>query len=106
MDMATMLEEAYKYVKFLQAQLAALQSMPAVASSTSSAGVESFGGLGRLNRNQLLQVLVNSPVAQTTLYSKGCCVFSLEQLGLLERLADMSRITSSVARNSLPPNRF
>ncbi|GMN58058.1 hypothetical protein TIFTF001_027158 [Ficus carica] len=112
MDTATMLEEAYKYVKFLQAQLAALRSMPAVVSSSSSstAGGGCFGGLGRLNRNQLLQVLVNSPVAQTTLSSRGCCVFSVEQLGLLDRLADMSRSSASAAtaRNIsyLPPNRF
>ncbi|XP_008455394.1 transcription factor bHLH117 [Cucumis melo] len=93
MDIATMLEEACKYVKFLQAQLLALQSMPcesALSSYNSSnpyiTGV--FGGLERLNRNQLLQVLVNSPVAQTMLCSQSCCVFSAEQLGLIQKIAE------------------
>ncbi|KAA8524559.1 hypothetical protein F0562_010982 [Nyssa sinensis] len=35
MDMATMLEEAYKYIKFLQAQISVLQSMPSDSSSFS-----------------------------------------------------------------------
>ncbi|KAK9285074.1 hypothetical protein L1049_024259 [Liquidambar formosana] len=92
MDMATMLEEAYKYVKFLQAQISVLQSMPSestfAAQQNSSGGIGEFGGLGRLNRQQLLQVLVNSPVAQTMLYSQGCCVFSVEQLVLLKKMAE------------------
>ena len=91
MDMATMLEEAYKYIKFLQAQMRALQSMPCESNFVPYNHINDsgpFGGLTRLNRQQLLQVLVNSPVAQTMLYSKGCCVFSLEQLILLKKLAD------------------
>ncbi|XP_057507717.1 uncharacterized protein LOC130790708 [Actinidia eriantha] len=92
MDMATMLEEAYKYVKFLQAQISVLQSMPGDSSSSFATQNPShfnlFGGLGKLNRQQLLQVLVNSPVVQTTLYSKGCCVYSIEQLVLLKKIAE------------------
>lgn len=95
MDIATMLEEAYKYVKFLQAQLLALQSMPCESAiSTGSNNYNSvsnsgaFGGLERLNRNQLLQVLVNSPVAQTMLCSQSFCVFSAEQLGLIQKIAE------------------
>ncbi|ONI18549.1 hypothetical protein PRUPE_3G222500 [Prunus persica] len=93
MDTATVFEEAYKYVKFLQAQVTALQAMPVVTPNTSSASATGFdddnlspmssrttGGLERLSRNQLLQVLLNSPVAQTVMYSQGCCVFSVEQL--------------------------
>ncbi|KAH0984167.1 hypothetical protein GBA52_011344 [Prunus armeniaca] len=93
MDTATVFEEAYKYVKFLQAQVTALQAMPVVTPNTSSASATGFdddhlspmssrttGGLDRLSRNQLLQVLLNSPVAQTVMYSQGCCVFSVEQL--------------------------
>jgi hypothetical protein len=84
MDMSTMLEEAHKYVKYLQAQLKALQSMPphstwAFHSAQNSCGGV-FGYLGKLTRNQILRVLVNSPVTQTVLYSHGCCVFSVEQL--------------------------
>ncbi|KAG7022887.1 Transcription factor bHLH, partial [Cucurbita argyrosperma subsp. argyrosperma] len=91
MDISTMLEGAFKYVKFLQAQLLALQSMPCESAiSTNSnhhiSGV--FGGLERLSRNQLLQVLVNSPVAQTMLCSQSCCVFSAEQLGLIQKIAE------------------
>lgn len=91
MDMATMLEEAYKYIKFLQAQVRALQSMPCESSFVPHNPINDsgpLGGLTRLNRQQLLQVLVNSPVAQTMLYSKGCCVFSREQLILLKKLAE------------------
>ncbi|XP_041003428.1 transcription factor bHLH117 [Juglans microcarpa x Juglans regia] len=93
MDMATMLEEAHKYVKFLQAQLKALQTMPSSSSFSAFTPAQSlysgvFGGLGRLTRNQILQVLVNSPVAQTMLYSQGCCVFATEQMALLGKIAE------------------
>ncbi|TKY48776.1 dimerization protein [Spatholobus suberectus] len=92
MDQATLLEEAYKYVKFLQAQFRVLQSMPSRAAPflipphLQNGAV--FGDLEKLNRCQLLQVLVNSPVAQTMLYSQGFCVFSLEQLSLLRKLSE------------------
>lgn len=108
MDMATMLEEAHKYVRFLQAQLIALETMPSDTSSSFSAitagqnfydGV--FGGLGNLNRNQILQVLVNSPVAQTMLYSKGCCVFSVEQLGLLRKIAEGKALSQHQQQNAV-----
>ncbi|KAH7842351.1 hypothetical protein Vadar_004290 [Vaccinium darrowii] len=101
MDMATMLEEAYKYVKFLQAQVSALQSMPLDSSfptgNTGNASV--FGGLGRLNRQQLLQVMVNSPVVQTTLYSKGLCVYSVEQLVNLKKIAEMKALYQQMRLN-------
>lgn len=110
MDTGTMLEEAYKYVKFLQAQISVLQTMPeksstATTTSSSSGGKSknpscdvssssgscgnnvAWGDLGKLNRQQLLEVVVNSRVAQTALYSRGCCVFSTEQLVLLKKLA-------------------
>ncbi|KAL7000228.1 hypothetical protein U1Q18_001376 [Sarracenia purpurea var. burkii] len=91
MDMATVLEEAYKYVKFLQAQISVLQCMPCHSLSfttKSPSNGNMFGGLGRLNRQQLLEVLVNSPVAQTILCSQGCCVYSIEQLILLKKMAE------------------
>lgn len=98
MDTATLLEDAYKYVEFLQAQIKALQWMPVGSSFSGTgggaltevgAGVNNnvLGSLETLNRQQLLQVMVNSPVAQTMLYSKGFCVFSHEQLLLLRRIA-------------------
>ncbi|CAJ1956390.1 unnamed protein product [Sphenostylis stenocarpa] len=91
MDQGTLLEEAYKYVRFLQAQFRVLQSMPSHASSSSPSFRQNgtvFVDLEKLNRSQLLQVLVNSPVAQTMLYSQGFCVFSLEQLSLLRKLSE------------------
>ncbi|XP_014500688.1 transcription factor bHLH117 [Vigna radiata var. radiata] len=91
MDQGTLLEEAYKYVRFLQAQFRVLQSMPSHSSSSLPSFRQNsavFVDLEKLNRSQLLQVLVNSPVAQTMLYSQGFCVFSLEQLSLLRKLSD------------------
>ncbi|KZV15134.1 hypothetical protein F511_36162 [Dorcoceras hygrometricum] len=97
MDMATVLEEAYKYIKFLQAQVSILQAMPNAESysrgTTPNLSHGSHGGvvgdhLGRLNRQQLLQVLLHSPIAQTLLYSNGCCVYSLEQLLLVMNNAE------------------
>ncbi|KAM3395410.1 transcription factor [Capsicum galapagoense] len=101
MDTATMLEEAYKYVKFLQAQVSVLQNMPLLseggASSSSSEdkngkSTSVFGKLGRLNRQQLLEVVLNSPVAQTYLYSKGCCVYSVEQLVQYRKIAQRNAL--------------
>jgi len=91
MDQGTLLEEAYKYVRFLQAQFRVLQSMPSQSSSSAPSLRQNgavFVDLEKLNRSQLLQVLVNSPVAQTMLYSQGFCVVSLEQLSLLKKLID------------------
>ncbi|CAH9142222.1 unnamed protein product [Cuscuta epithymum] len=88
MERAKMLEEAYKYVKFLQAQVMVLQSMP-VCGDLSSLGNfgpgphSTLGPIAELNRQRMLFVAVNSPVAQRALYSKGCCICSAEQLALL-----------------------
>lgn len=97
MDIATTLEEAYKYVKYLQAQVLALSSMPIDSSfvlqddhDVSRFGGEVGGELAMLNRQQLLQVLVTSPAAQTMLYSKGFCVFSLEQLLFMNKLSEIN----------------
>ncbi|XP_059283654.1 transcription factor HEC3 [Lycium ferocissimum] len=91
MDTATMLEEAYKYVKFLQAQVSVLQSMPTLAEEGSASPSSSEDRNGKtisvLNRQQLLQVVLNSPVAQTYLYSKGCCVYSVEQIVQYRKIA-------------------
>jgi hypothetical protein len=98
MDQATLLEEAYKYVKFLQAQHSVLQSMPSHSITNNSyggggnSGGGVFGDLEILNRNQALQVLVNSPVAQTKLCSQGYCVFSMEQFTLLRKLSERRQL--------------
>ncbi|KAI5660719.1 hypothetical protein M9H77_20042 [Catharanthus roseus] len=99
MDMAKVLEEAYKYVKFLQAQIRVLQSMPvystdSYSSSIANENLDEFGCgvLARLNRQQLLEVVMNSPVAQTVLYSRGYCVYSMEQLLLLKKMAEKAAL--------------
>lgn len=103
MDTGTMLQEAYKYIKFLQAQISILQSMPITSGFLSSdhqrvngapPGFD-YGGLGKLNRQQLLQVLVNSPQAQTMLYSQGFCIVSHEQLLLLNKAKERKTGTST-----------
>ncbi|KAF5764486.1 putative transcription factor bHLH family [Helianthus annuus] len=94
MDMATIYEETYKYIMFLKAQISVLESMPVVSCSSSSSclnlgsGNPRYGGLGKLNRQQVLEVMVNSPVSQSVLYSRGCCVYSLEQLMLFKEVAE------------------
>ncbi|KAK3028433.1 hypothetical protein RJ639_039025 [Escallonia herrerae] len=91
MDQATVFEEAYRYIKFLQAQVSVLQSMPGDSSRFATrppCNAQVVGGLGRLNRQQLLQVLVNSPAAQSKMFSEGCCVFSIEQLILVRQMAE------------------
>ncbi|XP_059664575.1 uncharacterized protein LOC132310419 [Cornus florida] len=104
MDMATMLEETYKYIKFLQAQVSVLQSMPRDSSSfaiqnPSNVDGNVLGALGRLNRQQLLEVMLNSPVAQTVLYSRGCCVYSFEQLVLLKKIAQRKALYQEMVFN-------
>nr|GEV92910.1 transcription factor bHLH117 [Tanacetum cinerariifolium] len=117
MDMGTLLEETYKYIKFLQAQVKVLELMPVDSSTTGSnfgtnneddnvtvaygsygSGTygygyyggygDVYGGLRRLNRQQLLEVIVNSPAAQEVLYKRGCCVYSTEQLVMIKDLAE------------------
>ncbi|XP_058776828.1 transcription factor bHLH117-like [Vicia villosa] len=90
MDQATLFQEAYKYVKFLQAQSSVLQSMPSHSTTTYSGGGGDgvFGELKKLNRSQALQIVVNSPVAQTKLCSQGYCVFSMEQISVLRKSSE------------------
>lgn len=106
MDMATVLEEAHKYIKFLQAQVSVLQSMPresAAAAYFNGASSGGGGDLGRLSRQQLLQVVMNSPAAQTQFYSNGCCVYSVEQLLLLKKKADMEAVRCQMMPGSANP---
>ncbi|XP_019167702.1 PREDICTED: uncharacterized protein LOC109163414 [Ipomoea nil] len=89
MDTTKMLEEAHKYVKFLQAQVRVLQTMPVRGALPSPNTTPALHGtLAKLSRQQLLEALVNSPAAQTFLYSRGCCVYSVEQLALLGKVVD------------------
>ncbi|KAL6500076.1 hypothetical protein OROGR_027986 [Orobanche gracilis] len=106
MDMATVLEEAYKYIKFLQAQVSVLQSMPheSALNGVAPTIIGCGGDLGRLNRQQLLQVVVNSPVAQTQLYSEGCCIYSMEQLILLKKNAERKALYHQMMLDSTSVN--
>ncbi|KAK9084949.1 hypothetical protein Sjap_025360 [Stephania japonica] len=82
MDIAAMLGEAYKYIEFLAAQVQVLRSMPPPPPNQnhecSNFGGE-FGRLELMNREQLLHVLMNSPISQTTLCSRKLCLCSIEQ---------------------------
>jgi hypothetical protein len=90
MDTVDMLVEAQKYAKYLQAQLKALQEMPShPASPASSSGQTSDAGavesetslfMKNLTRNQVLQFLIDSPMAQKVFYTTQTCVVSGEQL--------------------------
>ncbi|XP_022742775.1 transcription factor bHLH117-like [Durio zibethinus] len=97
MDTGTMLQEAYKYIQFLQTQIAILQSMPITSCFLSIEHINAplgfdYAGLERLNRQQLLQVLVSSPVAQTMLYSQSLCVFAYEQLVSLKKAKERKTV--------------
>ncbi|GER46848.1 basic helix-loop-helix (bHLH) DNA-bindingsuperfamily protein [Striga asiatica] len=84
MDTAEVLEETHKYIRFLEAQVGVLRSMPCRDQCLQGAAASVGGGnLGRLNRQELLQAVVNSPAAQEVLYTSGCCVCSAEQLEMI-----------------------
>lgn len=93
MTIGVMLEEARKYVKFLEAQVAALQCMPAESRfacpppSSYAAAAPVLRGLERLTRQQLLHVLVRSPLVQDKLCARGLCVFATEQVILMRQQA-------------------
>lgn len=99
MTMGRLLEEAHKYIRFLEAQVTALQTMPAQL-TPANAGIRGvgrssvlFGGLEMLNRQQMLQVMVNSAAVQNLLYKKECCVFSSEQVAELGRGTGEGKLT-------------
>ncbi|KAK8919276.1 Transcription factor bHLH117 [Platanthera zijinensis] len=86
MDAGTMLEEASKYIKFLEAQVTALETMPAASGFTPpSLPPKNAFGMERLTRQQLLQVMVSSSIIQNMLYKKGFCIVSVEQVALLRQ---------------------
>ncbi|KAK3028424.1 hypothetical protein RJ639_039016 [Escallonia herrerae] len=106
MDTTRMLEEAYKYIRFLEAQVTTLHSMPCGSSLTrqnpSGSDNDLFGGLGRLNRQQALEAMVNSPAAQTAMYSQGICVYSVEQLVLLAKMAERNAFDRQMLLDPVP----
>lgn len=99
MDTGTLLEEAHKYVRFLEAQVAALRTMPDTAAFAAAHVSSGRGGdllaLEQLNRQQMLRVLVNSPRVQERLYDKDLCVFAAEQVTALRRSADFRALSAT-----------
>ncbi|KFK31544.1 hypothetical protein AALP_AA6G126100 [Arabis alpina] len=96
MSLATILEETHKYITFLQSQIASLLWMPLDSAYTNTTGrdhVRETQLLKFLTRQQILQVITNSPGVRTELYTRGLCVFSYEQL------LSLKMMTQSVKNN-------
>ncbi|KAG2306557.1 hypothetical protein Bca4012_084447 [Brassica carinata] len=95
MSLATILEETHKYITFLQSQIASLRWMPLDSVYPTKPGEEEVGGtsslLKSLTRQQLLQVIANSPGSRNVLYKQGVCVFSYEQLLSVKMMAESTR---------------
>ncbi|XP_074310414.1 uncharacterized protein LOC141646417 [Silene latifolia] len=92
--MAEMLEVACKYVKFLQAQVNALECMPEVSRLADGGG--GGGRLRRLTRQQLLQVAVNSEEMQVVMADNGLCLVSEEQIVQFKRVEMRSKIVQQL----------
>lgn len=91
LNKAAMLEEACKYIKFLEAQVKALSSMrlPAALPAFGGGHPASFAAavprlLEELSQEQVLEMMVNSEKTQAVLSEKGWCVVSLEQAEVLK----------------------
>ncbi|KAL1197509.1 Transcription factor [Cardamine amara subsp. amara] len=90
MSLAMVLEESYKYIKFLQSQINVMSWMPfdSVYNVYNTAGeVGDSDLLNSLTRQQILQVLANSPGSRNLLATRGVCVFSYEQLLTLKSIS-------------------
>ncbi|XP_013584499.1 PREDICTED: transcription factor bHLH117-like [Brassica oleracea var. oleracea] len=95
MSLATTLEETNKYITFLQSQIASLRWMPLDSVYPTKPREEHVGEttslLNSLTRQQLLQVIANSPGSRNVLYKQGVCVFSYEQLLSVKMMAESAR---------------
>ncbi|BAB01396.1 unnamed protein product [Arabidopsis thaliana] len=87
MNLAMTLEESHKYIKFLQSQIASLRWMPLESVYNTAGEVGETDLLKSLTRQQILQVLANSPGSRNVLSSRGVCVFSYEQLLSLKTMS-------------------
>ena len=81
---AAVLGEACEYLKFLQAQVKSLRSMSLFKGFDVGVDASPFGGLELLTWQRLLKIVLDSPGNKKWLYSSGCCVYSLNQLGFLQ----------------------
>ena len=96
------LEKTHKYISFLQAQVEALGTMPSESRlAVAAKGAAANGGLGRLSRQQLLQVVVNSPAAQSLMAEKGWCVVSAEQVALMKKVEARKKLIQHIL-NQIP----
>ncbi|CAL9221830.1 unnamed protein product [Arabidopsis halleri] len=87
MSLAMILEESHRYIKFLQSQIASLSWMPLESVYNTAGEVGNSDLLKSLTRQQILQVLANSPGSRYVLSSRGVCVFSYEQLLSLKTMS-------------------
>lgn len=87
MSLGATLEETHKYITFLHSQIASLRWMPLDSVYPTKPREETTSLLNSLTRQQLLQVLANSPGSRNVLYKQGVCVFSYEQLLSLKMMA-------------------
>ncbi|ONK74768.1 uncharacterized protein A4U43_C03F9950 [Asparagus officinalis] len=95
MTRGPMLEEAHTVHQFLEAQVTALQTMRFSRRGQMIVAVDEVSGRLELNRQQMLQVMMNSSMVQDLIYKKGCCVFSEEQVALLRHKMAMAGSSSA-----------
>ncbi|XP_021730854.1 transcription factor bHLH117-like [Chenopodium quinoa] len=101
---ADMLEEAKKYLKFLQAQVNSLRTMPTESRFTEVklglfGDLRGMGELGNLSRQQLLQVVVNSPAAQMVMADRGRCLATAEQVAMMKRIEARQKVIQQFMHN-------
>ncbi|XP_020886186.1 transcription factor bHLH117 [Arabidopsis lyrata subsp. lyrata] len=87
MSLAMILEESHRYIKFLQSQIASLSWMPLESVYNTAGEVGESDLLKSLTRQQILQVIANSPGSRNVLSSHGVCLFSYEQLLSLKTMS-------------------
>ncbi|KAF8046767.1 hypothetical protein N665_3440s0003 [Sinapis alba] len=92
MSLATILEETHKYVTFLQSQIASLRWMPLESVYPTKPGETGNTNLLKsLTRQQILQVIANSPGSRNVLYTRGVCLFSYEHLLSVKMMTESTR---------------
>ncbi|CAO2835198.1 unnamed protein product [Amaranthus hypochondriacus] len=96
---AAMLEEAEKYAKFLEAQVEALKCMPTESKLSELSELGGNHELGKLSRQQVLQIVVNSPKAQMVMADNGWCLVSAEQIELMKRIEARQKVIQQLMNN-------
>ncbi|KAI4383282.1 hypothetical protein MLD38_009139 [Melastoma candidum] len=86
-----MLEKAYKYVRYLEAQVLALLTMRlctldercVIGGGTGETERRLIESMALLSRKELVEAVVNSGTAQKVMYEEGLCLVSEEQVRFL-----------------------